>query len=183
MGPHSFKCGKRNPGQDSGADHGSFNGAALFQVRKVEVIDASGFFTPRLQWGRTLSSAESIGTARPGRALTARFNGAALFQVRKAYHCNEVSRACLALQWGRTLSSAESDSLRFKVAVQEVASMGPHSFKCGKLPNDIRRSGFSVRASMGPHSFKCGKRGISKNLFRTRMLLQWGRTLSSAESA
>ena len=37
------------------------------------------------------------------------------------------------LQWGRTLSSAESDPELRRRQVAIGASMGPHSFKCGKL--------------------------------------------------
>ena len=62
----------------------SFNGAALFQVRKV----GSRRRHPRwkrnwLQWGRTFSSAESSMQIQLLDALHLRFNGAALFQVRK----------------------------------------------------------------------------------------------------
>ena len=75
MGPHSFKCGKKL------AD--GFNGAALFQVRKVQTPSTATLRPDRLQWGRTLSSAESTTTTTTKRYL-------------------------LQLQWGRTLSSAES---------------------------------------------------------------------------
>ena len=35
---------------------------------------------------------------------------------------------------------------------------------------------------MGPHSFKCGKLGCKETNISQAILLQWGRTLSSAES-
>ena len=38
-----------------------------------------------------------------------------------------------------------------------MASMGPHSFKCGKH-NRLNSNPYNRAASMGPHSFKCGKR-------------------------
>ena len=84
MGPHSFKCGKEAVGEYSekleellqwgrtlsSAERGasalmnvkfirSFNGAALFQVRKVNIYAQYLRNLRRLQWGRTLSSAES----------------------------------------------------------------------------------------------------------------------------
>ena len=86
-----------------------------------------------LQWGRTLSSAES-------REIV-----------------EERVIAWPALQWGRTLSSAESRPASGRLSRNGLASMGPHSFKCGK---------------------SCEVRRFASNFFG----LQWGRTLSSAES-
>ena len=89
------------------------------------------------------------------------------------------------LQWGRTLSSAERRHPSAARCVGEKASMGPHSFKCGKemtststVPMCPRlqwgrtlssaessraahRQTASDEASMGPHSFKCGKQIVS----------------------
>ena len=83
MGPHSFKCGKNMEREIEVAVAKAFNGAALFQVRKATPIMEAFGDSSVLQWGRTLSSAES------GRT------DACLFS--RPY-----------LQWGRTLSSAES---------------------------------------------------------------------------
>ena len=83
MGPHSFKCGKSIGCRLADAIGKSFNGAALFQVRKVPpplaplIIDFPCF------------------------------NGAALFQVRKVDNELRASGGPKGLQWGRTLSSAE----------------------------------------------------------------------------
>ena len=133
MGPHSFKCGKFSE-MDSGATTIlSFNGAALFQVRKAEMLGAGLCGIDSLQWGRTLSSAESsLGpiysstnwsasmgphSFKCGKLVCAGlcflsppacFNGAALFQVRKAVGPLATPNTHLSLQWGRTLSSAES---------------------------------------------------------------------------
>ena len=109
MGPHFFKCGKNvddgfgdeNPDMlqwgrtFSSAESLSwgrtlqplicarFNGAALFQVRKVE----RHVFV------------EQIAHC---------FNGAALFQVRKVVEVDAKSGVYrITLQWGRTFSSAE----------------------------------------------------------------------------
>ena len=108
MGPHSFKCGKRAQSIDRHRLDHRFNGAALFQVRKGPncLPSQAGIFL--LQWGRTLSSAESwrvIGLRKTGEAC---FNGAALFQVRKDRQAKAREDLKAKLQWGRTLSSAES---------------------------------------------------------------------------
>ena len=81
MGPHFFKCGNQNlshkfvPNKKlqwgrtfSSAENRrqtrhhrasiSFNGAALFQVRKNQRNTHGRFGVARLQWGRTFSSAE-----------------------------------------------------------------------------------------------------------------------------
>ena len=58
MGPHFFKCGNRKIMQIKNTNFFGFNGAALFQVRKL---------------ASPIAAALEI----------ARFNGAALFQVRK----------------------------------------------------------------------------------------------------
>ena len=58
MGPHFFKCGKREEKGKRKEARLRFNGAALFQVRKEDDgVQAISDFV-RLQWGRTFSSAE-----------------------------------------------------------------------------------------------------------------------------
>ena len=110
MGPHSFKCGKARPTSANRRAVSYFNGAALFQVRKALC------FSPhlkhemvKLQWGRTLSSAERTGFAPAAKIMWKNFNGAALFQVRKAPSTVKTATLIDELQWGRTLSSAESE--------------------------------------------------------------------------
>ena len=98
----------------------AFNGAALFQVRKDQVFSKMQEKAGVLQWGRTLSSAESI--------------SAGLSSGRQ-----------LCLQWGRTLSSAESAPAIRSELVARDPSMGPHSFKCGKMNGAERQwSGFNA---------------------------------------
>ena len=125
-------------------DRMRFNGAALFQVRKVCLSVFGNLCIMLLQWGRTLSSAESDVKPLMKPTRTARFNGAALFQVRKASfwvfyhatkkrmlqwgrtlssaertHCPAAHSSSKTLQWGRTLSSAESaESLRLHCSCQ-----------------------------------------------------------------
>ena len=84
MGPHSFKCGKPSRQNLRRRRRIYFNGAALFQVRKGLKASHVEETNKELQWGRTLSSAESVFESRNQRGPAS------------------------ALQWGRTLSSAES---------------------------------------------------------------------------
>ena len=131
MGPHSFKCGKKFFLSPEVFPHSGFNGAALFQVRKA-------LFRRLCFW------------------TASRFNGAALFQVRKVFRGTAGFEFVKELQWGRTLSSAERASAITEGKAASQASMGPHSFKCGK--SGLTQAQVDARvASMGPHSFKCGK--------------------------
>ena len=85
MGPHSFKCGKSENGKLTDCAMARFNGAALFQVRKERIVwNCAGDYL-KLQWGRTLSSAERWKYS-PANDAADSFNGAALFQVRKVHN-------------------------------------------------------------------------------------------------
>ena len=134
----------------------------------------------KLQWGRTLSSAENI-VSRTTR-LTA-----------------------IKLQWGRTLSSAENACHVYNLLLRSVASMGPHSFKCGKKGDGGFSAPIEAVLQWGrtlSSAEKCARRVIAnppwrgfngaalfqvrKSVLRTASIfssngLQWGRTLSSAE--
>ena len=61
-----------------------------------------------LQWGRTLSSAETADVCQDAVLKIWGFNGAALFQVRKLVRMLDADGDENGLQWGRTLSSAET---------------------------------------------------------------------------
>ena len=84
MGPHSFKCGKggRLP-------VGFFSsrqlqwGRTLSSAESLDDVAQDTINNRVLQWGRTLSSAESHHLQRNGNSAGECFNGAALFQVRK----------------------------------------------------------------------------------------------------
>ena len=158
MGPHFFKCGKIPRDSANAGIELCFNGAALFQVRKV--MHNVCYFVAKiaeLQWGRTFSSAErGLGLPNSGSNWD-RFNGAALFQVRKVVNVENNNGGINVLQWGRTFSSAES---------MHAVALSP----------------LVCRASMGPHFFKCGKTNNQRKVNRWLQRLQWGRTFSSAES-
>ena len=131
MGPHFFKCGNC-AGQSSACfGHGSFNGAALFQVRKQPAKGSPAGHGDTLQWGRTFSSAETKCDPIEERLEYGGFNGAALFQVRKLGPPIIVAFGSGLLQWGRTFSSAETTHSGLRAGRVALASMGPHFFKCG----------------------------------------------------
>ena len=96
----------------SGPGHDSFNGAAVFQPRKgiLAAFEPPQFV--RLQWGRGFSTAERCLPARL-RCRTRRFNGAAVFQPRKASFPELFAALC-------------------------EASMGPRFFNRGKPPVQLQ---------------------------------------------
>ena len=182
MGPHSFKCGKRCGHERMVEGVQSFNGAALFQVRKAEMLTntvipeikasmgphsfkcGKGPFAPNgapwpsasmgphsfkcgksirpigtlttlgeLQWGRTLSSAERTNKSR-------------------------MRRGREKLQWGRTLSSAERSKPCRANTRTLTGFNGAALFQVRKVAKCASKKKKVRPASMGPHSFKCGKR-------------------------
>ena len=179
MGPHSFKCGKIEPNLSFWTGPNRFNGAALFQVRKATTAAASRMWGATLQWGRTLSSAESLLVKRLPSGCVPLQWGRTLSSA-ESEPANINPDAELVLQWGRTLSSAERQAKRDGRATNRAASMGPHSFKCGKsaklAPADALQISFN-----GAALFQVRKvLDILASLWRA-LPLQWGRTLSSAE--
>ena len=84
MGPHFFKCGKKKAKAPVVLLDTSFNGAALFQVRKGDELSyyrAKGFcFNGAALFQVRKEVIEGITKSRGSS-----FNGAALFQVRKAF--------------------------------------------------------------------------------------------------
>ena len=155
---------------------GGFNGAAVFQLRKRR--DAMSDERLPLQWGRSLSTAETAGGV----------NG-----------CS----AKLRLQWGRSLSTAETAiggpqprpcrccfngaavfQLRKPIGrhtalVGATASMGPQSFNCG---NDGDAGLRGDRSFNGAAVFQLRKPLEPMGRPQWRQVLQWGRSLSTAET-
>ena len=164
MGPHFFKCGKNPTHPIIAPQPLIFNGAALFQVRKAAAREVMMWGESYLQWGRTFSSAESAFSSSKSMDSTSFFNGAALFQVRKAGRAPNDRGFGFSLQWGRTFSSAESALGFVFFQRRRMSSMGPHFFKCGKQPIQVRLQIICVLSSMGPHFFKCGKKRRLGNL-------------------
>ena len=156
MGPHFFKCGKLFDFESKQLRLRFFNGAALFQVRKVGDSEWTVAKEISLQWGRTFSSAERIQRASEHLLRRRSSMGPHFFKCGK-----------------RGFDRANKQS--------KESSMGPHFFKCGKPPQPFfphphipvfnGAALFQVRkafiageckrngkpSSMGPHFFKCGK--------------------------
>ena len=132
MGPHSFKCGKARRVLACRRRGAPLQWGRTLSSAESPPKDPSKLEAFELQWGRTLSSAESRHPPRRKRQAGNRFNGAALFQVRKETNSAFGSDKEAMLQWGRTLSSAESALYVLPLLIDADASMGPHSFKCGK---------------------------------------------------
>ena len=109
-----------------------FNGAALFQVRKELWHPLGRCRLRHASMGPHSFKCGKAGSTKYGQRANIGFNGAALFQVRKVRGGVDSRRDHRELQWGRTLSSAESSSPRPHIQLCGSASMGPHSFKCGK---------------------------------------------------
>ena len=84
------------------------------------------------------------------------------------------------LQWGRTLSSAEVLCVKFDHSSSAGASMGPHSFKCGSWASGEQKQ-WNNFCFNGAALFQVRK--FLDFLFYVLdiFVLQWGRTLSSAE--
>ena len=156
MGPHFFKCGKMDERFQWTSGFNSFNGAALFQVRKVLAL--------KTEHPATLIASMGPHFFKCGKA---RFLMVSSLALRASmgphfFKCGKVAPPNLSvpdffqLQWGRTFSSAERN------APPRTATHPNH-------------------ASMGPHFFKCGKKVIMWNRSADITMLQWGRTFSSAE--
>src|SRR5271169_3028838 len=106
MGPQSFHCGNY----------------AANMTRRLEAM--------LLQWGRSLSTAET----RPLREVRKRIPLASMGP--QSFNCGNAERegaefVVMVLQWGRSLSTAETARPIDQAERGPSASMGPQSFKCG----------------------------------------------------
>ena len=139
---------------------------------------------PVLQWGRSLSTAETIrenALGRPNLRCQASM-GPQSFNcgnrvVDEPPSLSDSSRQ--ALQWGRSLSTAET---QWRMAVKRRTAGGFN----GAAVFQLRKRAWpaiaaAVHASMGPQSFNCGNRTYTGSS-RRRARLQWGRSLSTAET-
>ncbi len=179
MGPRSFNRGNPQGHRQAGRRLPGFNGAAVFQPRKLAGDPNPDQVAEPLQWGRGLSTAE----------------------IWSAPAC---SCGASRLQWGRGLSTAEMRLVDALPVAVIPASMGPRSFNRGN-PEICPPAHDGLEASMGPRSFNRGNaaahhmdammnsasmgprsfnRGNVRFPTKTRAemeQLQWGRGLSTAE--
>ena len=131
MGPHSFKCGKE------------------LERRAYETSSMASMGPHSFKCGKRPCGSEARGLYRC-------FNGAALFQVRKNSFRQPLSRAEARFNGAALFQVRKTPITDYHRRREQAASMGPHSFKCGKY-DTINLIANGIAASMGPHSFKCGK--------------------------
>ena len=181
MEPHSYECGNppRPPGPCLSAGI-RFNGAALLRVRK---------------WGRgghlviqtdhasmEPHSYECGNMASRGGALKVRTAS----MEPHSYECGNCpcaprTQGCFCrLQWSRTLTSAEIRPVHGNGPQVFPASMEPHSYECGNEEiegdDDGGMSGFNGAALLRVRKYN--QKWQDKTAYE---LLQWSRTLTSAE--
>src|SRR5438477_414659 len=85
----------------------------------------------KLQWGRSLSTAEVANRTDGIRYSNTSFNGAAVIRLRKCDGNKGERPETQRLQWGRSLSTAEVAKDGLPIYKFKWASMGPQSFDCG----------------------------------------------------
>ncbi len=83
MGPRSFNRGKDVEANYGALDPKTFNGASVFQPRKVSAALIQSTPLASLQWGLGLSTEESRRFLAAERHARLAFNGASVFQPRK----------------------------------------------------------------------------------------------------
>src|SRR5258708_6397199 len=107
MGPQSFDCGSYTLRSPLRQNITSFNGAAVFRLRKFIAIRAldrharcfNGAAVFRLRKLKQVTNIAFAGIS---------FNGAAVFRLRKYMSDGAAKRLAInLLQWGRSLSTAE----------------------------------------------------------------------------
>ena len=155
MGPSSFNDGNFSTCSFFRCKLSGFNGAVVFQRRKLPDVDKVLKDETPLQWGRRLSTTETPETADitpPSSSASmgpssfndgnrkceiyeafasGRFNGAVVFQRRKPVTYIGENHAPATLQWGRRLSTTETKHGRLLPCIPDAASMGPSSFNDG----------------------------------------------------
>ena len=143
-------------GQSHTASSTASMGPRSFERGDILVPDLITDSVPLLQWGRALSSAETLRTthAWPG---------------------------WLALQWGRALSSAETPSGPSNGTCLFLASMGPRSFERGDWRGPGGAHGARQRFN-GAALFRARRHLFRCSFASGDTGLQWGRALSSAET-
>ena len=124
MGPHFFKCGKKNRAEISSTIDALLQWGRTFSSAEKNPTGAEWGWRLNLQWGRTFSSAEKSSRERRGIMELLVFNGAALFQVRKTRTPIRCRQRTLDLQWGRTFSSAEKRAMNDQDKIKKLLQWG-----------------------------------------------------------
>ena len=107
--------------------------------------------------------------------------GPHFFKCGKGHHECYMKTRLNSLQWGRTFSSAESWLNYGGKAEESEASMGPHFFKCGKGRGHKGKKKSQESSFNGAALFQVRKGPTTRMSAMCFIVLQWGRTFSSAE--
>ena len=178
MEPHSYECG--NMGHLHWGSHlkQCFNGAALLRVRKFAKKYIVSALSSRLQWSRTLTSAE-IRPLHHHRPVRHQLQWSRTLTSAKISMGKDVIPGRFKLQWSRTLTSAEMTQSSLKAAfirrlqwsrTLTSAEISDASYSNGTITRlqwsrtltsaEIKDlSGMldpELSASMEPHSYECG---------------------------
>ena len=183
MGPHFFKCGKDKGPRNRRAPNRGFNGAALFQVRKVDFRGGGAEAKKKGFNGAALFQVRKEHLGLLYRSRASRFNGAALFQVRKEPRKKKEGAESKALQWGRTFSSAERIRSPSPSRRPLKSFNGAALFQVRKEER-YKGAGLTQPRFNGAALFQVRK--VAPGAVQGRYegeALQWGRTFSSAESS
>ena len=131
MGPTSFNVGDGNGGDLTPRECCRLQWGRRLSTSETMPSAPGMPSAPALQWGRRLSTSETWFDREASRKRQDRFNGADVFQRRRPLIHRSPNRPV------------------------RLASMGPTSFNVGDVPGGIG-TGTVFRASMGPTSFNVG---------------------------
>ena len=85
----------------------SFNGAAVFRLRKCRAVHSTSAKAPHASTGPQSFDCGNVAGKPRRNALPSGFNGAAVFRLRKCHKAHQAQIAEFELQRGRSLSTAE----------------------------------------------------------------------------
>ena len=180
MGPHFFKCGKFAFHFARSECVNASMGPHFFKCGKSSAHRYFPAGNVRLQWGRTFSSAEREPVANLSSVTASCFNGAALFQVRKEMCQNNWQTS------GTRFNGAALFQVR-KVVHEYVMVWGRRRRFNGAALFQVRKEdGQSAGTTLflmlqWGRTFSSAERANTARSLKWTSLLQWGRTFSSAE--
>ncbi len=204
MGPPSLNGGNIPPASPTGSVRTASMGPPSLNGGNNDLTPRLAAQFVRLQWGRRLSTAETLiqqvargdktvasmgppslnggnpdPTGRPGRQ-DRRFNGAAVSQRRKPAARAYRFLTRMVLQWGRRLSTAETHVLARRLSSSRKASMGPPSLNGGN--RGVAAEGIGAEGLQWGRRLSTAETSPPKARRIATFQLQWGRRLSTAET-
>jgi len=155
MGPHSFECGNSQPSTIDPIRHGASMGPHSFECGNLG-MGVPPYCVIHASMGPHSFECGNWVVSQRHNLMSPRFNGAALVRVRK----------CRRYAPPRSPGSP--------------ASMGPHSFECGN-PSTPGRPAAETSRFNGAALVRVRKSPKCLRDNGWQLMLQWGRTRSSAE--